>query len=816
MFKWFSNILSETKPQGRSAFRIALVILGVTLINIPIYSYIYAQNNSPQLSGIISANIVLGLAMALSALLAWDNRHKTAVDIIIFGVSLFAVFIVGLISDLGLILSITVFIFSLIISGQTLTNKEAPRVILIGLGFAVIALVGDMFIPWQRLSVPLIRTAITYLIVIIFLLQALRLSSLFAGYSLRTKLTILLVGVSFISISLVAFVANRVVSNQLNKTLAENLTILSQNNAAQVGDVLEKNFDRLNLFVLNQFIQDSVDGANDIGIADPGRLSALDVSWKNLSDTNTFVRKTQNNPMAVQLREFKIYYPDIKAALITDKNGALIAATDRSPDYYQADETWWQNTWNNGQGGFYISQPIKNDTTGIETVDISISITGHNRTDVIGVMQVTLSLDRMNTILAKNRFGKTGRTTLVFSPTEQYIDGDSGLNIFPRPTLSEIKLASDSGKTNTIIFDNTPSLISVTPVESANPRISYAVSAAKWLILVHQDQTEVQAPLVATSRTITLIALALLLVVGFIAYFIGNQFTRPIEDLTNTATLLAEGDLYARANTESQDEIGILARTLNSMSTQVRDLVNTLEQRVAYRTKVLETSTKVGRNISTILDEKTLIREVVEQVKHSFEYYHAQIYLIDEKTGDLVMNYGSGEAGQILLARGHKLAKGVGLVGRAAETNTAIWVSNTTNHPIWKSNPFIPDTKSEIALPISIGDTVLGVLDVQEDIADSLQQGDVDMLQSIANQAAAALQNARSYAATQQKGERESLITSISQKIQETTSVEKALQVALRELGHITGAQISVRLKPSSKNMEANPLIVPAQLKEQK
>ncbi len=257
MLKWFSNILAETKPQGRATFRFARVIFGVTIINAFIYSYIYGQNSSPQLSAIISANFVLTLAMVFSAVLAWDNRHLRAVEIIIYGISLFAIFIVGLISGLGLILSISIFVFALAISGQTLTIKEAPRVLMISLGFAIIALVGDLFIPWKRLSLPLIQTATTYLVVIILLLQALRIIGLFPGYSLRTKLTTLLVG------------------------------------------------------------------------------SALAADWKDSSDTSSFVRQTQNNAMAIQLREFKIYYPEFKGALITDRNGAIIAATDRSADYYQ-------------------------------------------------------------------------------------------------------------------------------------------------------------------------------------------------------------------------------------------------------------------------------------------------------------------------------------------------------------------------------------------------------------------------------------------------------------------------------------------------
>jgi PAS domain S-box-containing protein len=106
---------------------------------------------------------------------------------------------------------------------------------------------------------------------------------------------------------------------------------------------------------------------------------------------------------------------------------------------------------------------------------------------------------------------------------------------------------------------------------------------------------------------------------------------------------------------------------------------------------------------------------------------------------------GTGEAGRMMLQQFHKLAKGRGLVGRAAQTNEPILVADTTQNPEWLPNPLLPDTKSEAAIPISVGDLVLGVLDVQHSVSGGLKREDIDALQSIANQVAVALQNTRSY-----------------------------------------------------------------------
>jgi signal transduction protein with GAF and PtsI domain len=136
-----------------------------------------------------------------------------------------------------------------------------------------------------------------------------------------------------------------------------------------------------------------------------------------------------------------------------------------------------------------------------------------------------------------------------------------------------------------------------------------------------------------------------------------------------------------------------------------------------------------------------------------------------------------------MLGRGHKIARGRGLVGRAADTDQVVLVADTQADPTWLPNPLLPDTKSEIAVPISAGGRVVGVLDVQHNIVNGLGPQDADLLQTIANQVAVAVQNATLFTQTQRHADRESLANAIGQKIQTASSVEGVLQTLARELG---------------------------------
>jgi len=333
--------------------------------------------------------------------------------------------------------------------------------------------------------------------------------------------------------------------------------------------------------------------------------------------------------------------------------------------------------------------------------------------------------------------------------------------------------------------------------QQLNDRLTGQISVdlQRLLVLTSKMKELTQERLDSAHQQSNLVSIGLLtfLFITIIAFYLTTNISilKPILLLTQVAETISQGELTVEfPESESQNEIGVLSRTFRNMTVQLRNTLDTLEQRVAARTRDLEIVAEVGTATSTILESKRLLQEVVDLTKDRFNLYHSHIYLLDEGGKNLELTAGAGEPGRIMVAekRSIPLSREQSLVARAARERKGVTVNDVTQAPDFLPNALLPDTRSELAVPMMVGGNVIGVFDIQSEQVGRFTESDVNIQSTLAAQLATSIQNVRSFEQSKKQAELQSLVNMIGSRIQRTTSIEETLQTAIRELGTAIGA----------------------------
>jgi GAF domain-containing protein/HAMP domain-containing protein len=244
--------------------------------------------------------------------------------------------------------------------------------------------------------------------------------------------------------------------------------------------------------------------------------------------------------------------------------------------------------------------------------------------------------------------------------------------------------------------------------------------------------------------------LALLLGAAF-SYYVARSISNPIRELINTFNKIEQGDLTQRVPVSSTDELGIVTMQFNRMVARLESLQGTLEKQVVDRTKQLAATNEVGRVASSSLDPEQLLARVLNLFSEQFGYYYAAIYLLDPSGKWAELKEATGEAGKVLKQNHHRLeVVGKSMVGTAIREQSPRIAQVASDEKQRFDNPLLPYTRSEIALPLMVGDRVLGALNVQSTHeADFGPQG-IETMKNMAGQVAIALENARLFQEAQQ------------------------------------------------------------------
>lgn len=285
-------------------------------------------------------------------------------------------------------------------------------------------------------------------------------------------------------------------------------------------------------------------------------------------------------------------------------------------------------------------------------------------------------------------------------------------------------------------------------------RIEQIVTASEAAVAAANEAiyTSVETLLIAVGGAYLLV-LALGMV---ITTRVRRSITEPVAELISAAEDFRAGRLDTTIPVVGTDELSTLGQTFNQMAQQLRDLIGSLEERVADRTRelerrsaFLETSAEVGRAATLILDPQQLIWQIVELIRERFGLYYVGLFLLDETGEWAELRAGTGDAGRAMLARGHRIRVGEGMIGWSVAHAEARIALEAGEDAVRLATAELPLTRSEAALPLRSRGQVIGALTVQSDQPGFFDPATLVVLQTLADQVAVALSNARLFAESQ-------------------------------------------------------------------
>lgn len=282
-------------------------------------------------------------------------------------------------------------------------------------------------------------------------------------------------------------------------------------------------------------------------------------------------------------------------------------------------------------------------------------------------------------------------------------------------------------------------------------------------VLVEQAQSETLESTDRIAATLIALVLTVALATTIIAAVVIRQITRPVIRLTESAVAMAEGDLAQHLAVTSRDEIGILTYVFNEMAADLKSLYEDLEAKVAERTQRLQqanyliqrralhlqASQEVAQAITSVRDPALLLNQVADLIRESFVYASVAIYIVEPGGGEIRLRAHSpatrSETVVDVADQGawseHVYAGDGSIIERAARKRIALVEHQQTDETVeWYRR-----TLSRVALPLRMGDRVLGVLAVLSTEHEGIQEDELEILELLAGQVTIALENARAY-----------------------------------------------------------------------
>jgi GAF domain-containing protein len=418
---------------------------------------------------------------------------------------------------------------------------------------------------------------------------------------------------------------------------------------------------------------------------------------------------------------------------------------------------------------------------------VTLSIPVYNDDVFQGVIATDIRLAKISERIGSIRPGQSGYAFLVDGSGHILTMPDKGYALYeiqpeaisgsesPRlsilvkgpPDLQEATARIINGETDLSVIqvDNERTFLAFAPIKTPNYRLAIVAPEAEFTGEIEKTDSETTLKLASVVRN-SIVIMALLFVGALlISLWIGQLITSPLVRLTKTVDTISKGDLSARAVVGTEDETGRLASAFNLMTERLRTTLSDLEVRIQERTQDLEQANRnnerratqfeaiarVSQIISSTESSEVLLPRIAEVISQQFDFYHVGIFLLDVRKEYAVLTASNSEGGKRMLARNHRLAiNESSIVGYASKSGQPRVALDTDTDTVYSTNPDLSLTRSEIALPLIVGNEIIGVLDVQSQERNAFTNEDITIMSTLARQVSIAIQNARSYQQTRE------------------------------------------------------------------
>ncbi len=322
-------------------------------------------------------------------------------------------------------------------------------------------------------------------------------------------------------------------------------------------------------------------------------IGKIDEEWIASPKINDRIRKYLSNPASqylqsiLNLRSHK--YVEI---FVTDEQGAIVGATGKTTDFYQADEEWWRKTFNRGNGRSIVEGVGLDESTGVVAATIAVPVRDPESKTVIGILKVVLRADHLFHAVNALRVAESGYAGLM-TKDGQLLATSAPLQ--PGRVSSDFWrtiVAQGKGWANAIDETGVENVLGFAVIDTSNIGGEAILTGGKWYVFFRQQEGEAHKRISTFAWQVSSLGLFLLLIICVLGFYATNWIVMPIRLLREEAQYIAQGDLGRRVEIHTNDEIELLADEINIMSERLQETHANLENKIEERTEELSEANK--------------------------------------------------------------------------------------------------------------------------------------------------------------------------------------------------------------------------------